>query len=148
MEDSQAATGGRRDRWGWLLLCEVLVLFLPLLISAAADPAGLGRLGRALLANPFAYGLGFLLLGFPALLTIWITLNARARPDWQRALWVATGAMGLASLSICGTAQFMGEASAALRFAWPLTALVQAVALGMMSVMWWVFRLVARANRE
>ena len=54
--------------------------------------------------------------------------------------------MGVIAVAICGSASLMGDASAALSFAWPLTALVQAIALAMFGVMWWIFRVIARAN--
>lgn len=138
----------RRVPWGVLLGCQALVLLLPLAIAGLADAASFAGLAQLWAANPVPYTLGFVLLGFPVLLMMWLTLVMRRRADWRQALWTATGALALVALTICGTAQTLNLQQNTIALAWPLTAIVQSIALGMFGVMWWVFRAVARANRQ
>lgn len=134
--------------WWLLLVCQTVVLMLPLAIAGLSDTASFARLAEQWAAAPVAYSLGFVLLGFPVLLTMWATLFMHRHADWLRGLWTATGALALAALAVCGTAQLLTLQQGTMAFAWPLTAIVQSIALGMYAVMWWVFRAVARANRQ
>jgi hypothetical protein len=134
--------------WGLLLICQAVVLLLPLAIAGFSDTASFARLTTQWAAEPGAYLLGFVLLGFPVLLTMWATLVMHRHADWLRGLWTATGALALAALAVCGTAQLLSLQQGTMALAWPLTTIVQSVALGMYAVMWWVFRAVARANHQ
>ena len=123
-----------------------MVLVLPIALTALAQTADFALFAQRMAANPLGYLLGFVVLGFPVWFAMWLTVYGRRKADWRRPLWFGTLGMGVIAVAICGSASLMGDASAALSFAWPLTALVQAIALAMFGVMWWIFRVIARAN--
>jgi hypothetical protein len=141
----RSAASARRGSAG-LLAVQGVVLVLPIVLTALSQSPDLALLARRLAANPGGYLLGFVLLGFPVWFAMWLTIFGRQRPEWRRPLWFGTIGMGIIAIAICGSAGLMSDTSAALSFAWPLTALVQLIALAMFGVMWWIFRVIARAN--
>jgi len=142
---SETPSATRPLSWWWLLAFQVLVLFLPLLITGLFEFSTLRRLGRAAAADVQAAFVGFGFLGLPLFIAMSLARYFRRDAFWLRGLWVITGLMALVALAVFSVSHVIHTTRGTSSFAWPLTTLVQFLVLVCVSLMWWLLRLVSDA---